>query len=204
MAMEILRGGWFPEAWDIPIALGLGVVITGYMGDYVAGWISQYIPSEWLNPTSEFIIGIILFILGGFVAGDISMYLRLFSFGALAVAIADTVTVLLGMGTPAASSFGGVRVITSTSPTLIKTHSSNPGTTNTQDFYSMLEKEKKRGEILAYQKVMNAAAEKATQARLSAERARELAEAARRAEEEAQRWAREAEKQQAQKVGTYQ
>jgi hypothetical protein len=115
---EYLKGGWFPEAWDIPVALGLGVVITGFMGDYVAGWISQYIPAEWLNPTSEIIIGVILFILGGFVAGDISMYVRLFSFGAFAVGIADAITVLLGLGgTPAASS-GAVRVISSPSPTI--------------------------------------------------------------------------------------
>jgi hypothetical protein len=109
MAMAMLRGGWFPEEWDIPVALGLGVVITGYMGDTIAGWISQFVPAEWLNPTSEIIIGIILFVLGGWVAGDISKWIRLFSFGAFAVGIADAITVLLGLGAPAA----GVRVVTS-------------------------------------------------------------------------------------------
>ena len=101
MVMAVLRGGWFPEAWDIPVALGIGVVITGYMGDTIAGWISQFVPAEWLNPTSEIIIGIILFMLGGWVAGDISMWIRLFSFGAFAVGIADAITVLLGLGAPA-------------------------------------------------------------------------------------------------------
>lgn len=113
MVMAVLRGGWFPEAWDIPVALGLGVVITGYMGDTIAGWVSQFVPAEWLNPTSEIIIGVLLFILGGWVAGDISMWIRLFSFGAFAVGIADAITVLLGLGaTPA-----GVRVITPTGTT---------------------------------------------------------------------------------------
>jgi len=103
MAMAMLRGGYFPEEWDIPVALGLGVVITGYMGDTIAGWISQFVPAEWLNPTSEIIIGIILFALGGWVTGDISRWLRLFSFGAFAVGISDAITVLLGIGaTPAA------------------------------------------------------------------------------------------------------
>ena len=115
MAMAVLRGGWFPEAWDFPVALGLGVVITGYMGDTIAGWISQFIPAEWLNPASEIIIGVILFMLGGFVAGDISMWVRMFSFGAFAVGIADAITVLLGLGAAPAA---GVRVITSTGNTV--------------------------------------------------------------------------------------
>jgi len=114
MAMAMLRGGWFPEQWDVPVALGLGVVITGYMGDTVAGWISQWVPAEWLNPASEFIIGILLFALGGFVAGDISQWLRLFSFGSFAVAIADTITVLLGLApAPAAAA---VRVVRRATP----------------------------------------------------------------------------------------
>lgn len=105
MAMGMLKGGWFPDQWDVPVALGLGVVITGYMGDTIAGWISQWVPVEWLNPASEFIIGILLFIAGGWLTGDISQWLRLFSFGAFAVGIADAVTVLLGLGasTPAAA-----------------------------------------------------------------------------------------------------
>jgi hypothetical protein len=109
MAMAILRGGWFPESWDVPVALGLGVVITGYMGDTIAGWISQFVPAEWLNPASEIIIGIILFMLGGWVAGDFSQWIRLFSFGAFAVGIADAITVLLGLGAAPAA---GVRVVT--------------------------------------------------------------------------------------------
>jgi hypothetical protein len=108
MAMGILRGGWFPEQWDVPVALGLGVVITGYMGDTIAGWISQFIPAEWLNPASEIIIGVILFMLGGWVTGDFSQWIRLFSFGAFAVGIADAITVLLGLGGTAATA---VRVV---------------------------------------------------------------------------------------------
>jgi hypothetical protein len=98
MAMAMLRGGWFPEQWDVPVALGLGVVITGYMGDTIAGWISQWVPAEWLNPASELIIGVLLFMLGGWLTGDLSMWIRLFSFGAFAVGIADAITVVLGLG----------------------------------------------------------------------------------------------------------
>jgi len=121
MAMAILRGGWFPESWDVPVALGLGVVITGYMGDTIAGWISQFVPAEWLNPASEIIIGIILFMLGGWVAGDFSQWIRLFSFGAFAVGIADAITVLLGLGGGAGAA--GVRVVTS-SPVRVASQSS--------------------------------------------------------------------------------
>ena len=104
-----LTGGWFPEHWDVPVALGLGVVVTGYLGDTVAGFISQWVPANWLNPVSELLIGVLLFMLGGWVGGDMSMWLRLFSFGSFAVGIADTVTVLLGLGpTPGAA----VRVTT--------------------------------------------------------------------------------------------
>jgi hypothetical protein len=124
MVMAVLRGGWFPESWDVPVALGLGVVITGYMGDTIAGWISQWVPAEWLNPTSEIIIGIILFMLGGWVAGDISMWIRLFSFGAFAVGIADAITVLLGLG--ATPTPGGIRVITPTGTT-VRTATSTVG-----------------------------------------------------------------------------
>ena len=97
-----LTGGWFPEAWDIPLAIGRDRVITGYLGDTVAGFISQWVPADWLNPVSELIIGVLLFVLGGAVGGDMSMWLRLFSFGAFAVGIADTLTVVLGLGAPAA------------------------------------------------------------------------------------------------------
>jgi len=98
MAMAMLRGGWFPEQWDVPVAIGLGVVITGYVGDTIAGFISQWVPADWLNPASEIIVGILMFMLGGWIGGDMSMWLRLFSFGAFAVGIADAITVLLGLG----------------------------------------------------------------------------------------------------------
>jgi len=115
---EALRGGWFPEAWDVPVAIGLGVVITGYVGDTVAGFISQWVPAEWLNPVSEIVVGILMFMLGGWVGGDMSMWLRLFSFGAFAVGIADTITVVLGLGAPAAARVGVVtRVVTPTTYT---------------------------------------------------------------------------------------
>lgn len=108
--MGMLRGGWFPEVWDVPLALGLGVVVTGYVGDTIAGFISQWVPAEWLNPASEFIVGIILFMLGGWIGGDMSRWLRLFSFGAFAVGIADSITVALGLGM-AVPGVGGVRVV---------------------------------------------------------------------------------------------
>jgi hypothetical protein len=95
-----LQGGWFPEAWDAPIAIGLGVVITGYVGDTIAGFISQWVPADWLNPVSELIVGLLLFMFGGWLGGDMSMWLRLFSFGAFAVGIADSITVVLGMTAP--------------------------------------------------------------------------------------------------------
>lgn len=99
----LLRGGWFPEAWDVPVAIGLGVVITGYLGDTIAGFIGTWVPAEWLNPVSELIIGVLLFMVGGWIGGDMSMWIRLFSFGAFAVGIADVISVALGLtaGTPA-------------------------------------------------------------------------------------------------------
>lgn len=107
-----LRGGWFPEQWDIPVAIGLGVVITGYVGDTIAGFISQWVPAEWLNPVSEIVVGILMFMLGGWIGGDMSMWLRLFSFGAFAVGIADAITVVLGLGAAPAA-----RVVVRATPT---------------------------------------------------------------------------------------
>jgi len=97
-----IMGGWFPDAWDVPVAIGLGVVLTGYMGDTIAGFVSQFVPAEWLNPVTEIVAGILLFLLGGFVGGDWSMWIRLFSMGAFAVGIADAITILLGLGGAAA------------------------------------------------------------------------------------------------------
>jgi len=109
-----LSGGWFPEHWDVPVAIGLGVVITGYLGDTVAGFISQWIPAEWLNPTSEILVGVLLFLFGGMIGGDLSMWMRLFSFGAFAVGIADTLTLLLGLGaTPTLRVTTPARIVTS-------------------------------------------------------------------------------------------
>jgi len=107
-----LRGGYFPEQWDIPVAIGLGVVITGYVGDTIAGFISQWVPADWLNPVSELVVGVLMFMMGGFIGGDMSMWLRLFSFGAFAVGIADAITVVLGLSAPAAT----VRVVRTTTP----------------------------------------------------------------------------------------
>jgi len=106
----MLRGGWFPEKWDIPVAIGLGVVITGYVGDTIAGFISQWVPVDWLNPVSEMVVGIIMFMLGGWIGGDMSMWLRLFSFGAFAVGIADAITVVLGLTAPAPAVRAGILV----------------------------------------------------------------------------------------------
>jgi len=119
MAFEMLRGGWFPEQWQYPVAMGLGVVITGYVGDTIAGFISQWVPADWLNPVSEIIVGIIMFMLGGWIGGDLSMWLRLFSFGAFAVGIADAVSVLLGLGATAARVPARVRVVTAPRTTTV-------------------------------------------------------------------------------------
>ena len=105
----ILRGGWFPEKWDVPLGLGLGVVITGFLGDTIAGFVSQFVPAQWLNPVSEIIIGLLLFLAGGWLTGDISRWLRLFSFGAFAVGIADAISILLGLVSPTTA---GLTVVT--------------------------------------------------------------------------------------------
>ncbi|MBA7707509.1 hypothetical protein ES703_116383 [subsurface metagenome] len=99
-----LKGQWFPEVWEVPVGVALGVVITGFLGDTVAGVIGQFVPAEWLNPTSEIIIGFLLFIIGGAVGGDMGMWVKIFSVGAFAVGIADAVSTLLGLGAaPAAA-----------------------------------------------------------------------------------------------------
>ena len=93
----MLRGGWFPEQWDVPVGMAAGVVITGYIGDAVAGFVRQWVPAEWLNPVSELIIGVGMFVLGGVIGADFGKWIRLFSFGALAVGIADAISVALGL-----------------------------------------------------------------------------------------------------------
>lgn len=96
-----LTGGFFPEDWTAPVAMGLGVVLTGFLGDTIAGFIGQFIPAEWLNPATEIVAGILFFFLGGVIGGNWSMWLRFFSLGAFAVGIADAITILLGLGAPA-------------------------------------------------------------------------------------------------------
>ncbi|GAI32809.1 unnamed protein product, partial [marine sediment metagenome] len=90
----VLKGGWFPENWTPVLGIGLGVVVTGFLGDTVAGFLSGFVPAEWMNPASELLVGFLLFIIGGYLGGDMSMWLRLFSVGAFAVGIADAVTIL--------------------------------------------------------------------------------------------------------------
>jgi len=98
------RGGFFPESWDLPLGVGLGVVVTGYLGDTIAGFIGQFVPAEWLNPASEIVIGVLLFFLGGMsgLAG-ISQWIRMASIGAFAVGIADAISIVTGLVTPAAA-----------------------------------------------------------------------------------------------------
>ncbi|GAI23428.1 unnamed protein product [marine sediment metagenome] len=100
----VLKGGWFPENWTPVLGIGLGVVVTGFLGDTVAGFLSGFVPAEWMNPASELLVGFLLFIIGGYLGGDMSMWLRLFSVGAFAIGIADAITILLGLGAaPAAA-----------------------------------------------------------------------------------------------------
>jgi len=132
----MVRGGWFPEAWDIPVAIGLGVVITGYLGDTIAGFIGQWVPADWLNPVSELLIGVLMFMVGGFLGGDMSMWVRLFSFGAFAVGFADTVTIMLGLGPASAAVIKVIR------PTQTQ-KTGNPGTRGIR--YPL-----PSGEVLAY------------------------------------------------------
>jgi vacuolar-type H+-ATPase subunit I/STV1 len=119
--MGALRGGFFPENWDLPLAMGLGVVATGYLGDTIAGFIGQFIPAEWLNPASEIVIGVLLFFLGGMggLAG-ISSWLRMASLGAFAVGIADAVSIITGMVVPS-----GARAATTTR--VVQRTASTPG-----------------------------------------------------------------------------
>jgi hypothetical protein len=119
----VLRGGWFPEKWDIPLGLGLGVVITGFLGDTIAGFIGQFVPAQWLNPVSELIIGLILFLAGGWLAGDLSRWLRLFSFGAFAVGIADAISIVLGLVAPPTA---GLTVVTNATGT-VRTNQTQTG-----------------------------------------------------------------------------
>jgi len=98
-----LKGGWFPENWTPVLGIGLGGVGTGFLGDTVSGFLSGFVPAEWMNPASEILVGFLLFILGGWLGGDMSMWLRLFSVGAFAVGIADAISILLGLVTPAAA-----------------------------------------------------------------------------------------------------
>lgn len=91
-------GGFLPERWDQPLAIGLGVVVTDLIGDTIKGFIGRFIPADWLDPAAEFVIGILLFVASRFVGGRFSAFVKVMSFGAFGIAIADTIGTALGIG----------------------------------------------------------------------------------------------------------
>ena len=85
----------FPERWDQPLAIGVGVVIVQLVGNTVKNTIGKFVPAAWLDPVAEFIIGIGLWIVGSYTGIG---WFKWFSYGALAIGIADAIGVATGIG----------------------------------------------------------------------------------------------------------
>jgi len=85
----------FPERWDQPLAIGIGVIIVQLVGNTVKNFVSQWVPATWLDPVVEFIIGIGLWIVGNYTGIG---WFKWFSYGALAIGIADAIGIATGIG----------------------------------------------------------------------------------------------------------
>ncbi len=99
----------YREYWDEMLAVGLGVVITDVVGNYVKGAVSPWLEkvglSDWADPISEFLIGLGIMGVTEMLISPASkwkVYGRLMSFGATAVAIADAVAIAIAKFKPTA------------------------------------------------------------------------------------------------------
>lgn len=85
----------FPERWDQPLAIGLGVVVVQLVGNTVKSYINQFVPAAWLDPVAEIIIGIGLWAVGSYMGIG---WFKWMSYGALAIGIADGIGIATGIG----------------------------------------------------------------------------------------------------------
>lgn len=105
----------YREYWDEMLAVGMGVVLTDIAGNTVKGWIGPTLEGmgvdpRWLDPISEFLLGLGVIIVGEmFAPAGWKVYMRLAAFGATAVAIANAVAILTGLA-PAPAAVPRVRV----------------------------------------------------------------------------------------------
>lgn len=96
--------------WDELLAVGVGIVVVDVLSDRVAAFLGQWVPADWVNITTEAVIGVGIFALGEYFAPAAwKVYTRLASFGAIGLAAAHTITKLLALGgeSPTAESLGG-------------------------------------------------------------------------------------------------
>lgn len=98
--------------FDEMLAVGVGIVVTDYIGDTVKGWINSVWAGAgaWADPLAEILIGLaILFVGEWFAPFAWKTYTRLAAFGAVGLGIANAVKILLGRASssPSGSSTGG-------------------------------------------------------------------------------------------------
>lgn len=88
-----------PEFWDEGLAVGMGIIVTDVIGNFMKSTVGRIIPTKWVDPATEGIIGVLVIALGEMFAPDAyRIYTRLAGVAALGLAIADSIGILLGLG----------------------------------------------------------------------------------------------------------
>lgn len=90
------------QIWDEALAVGVGIIATDFIGNMLKNAVSRVVPSAWVDPATEGIIGFLILVLGEMVVPPgYLVYTRLAGVAALGLAVADSIGILLGIGSSA-------------------------------------------------------------------------------------------------------
>lgn len=88
-----------PEVWDEALAIGVGIIGVDFIGNLLRATVERFVPAAWVDPATEGIVGSLILIAGEYLApAGWRVYTRLAGVAALGLAIADGVSILLGIG----------------------------------------------------------------------------------------------------------
>jgi len=91
-----------PAFWDEGLAIGVGIIATDLIGNMMKATVGRVVPAGWVDPATEGIIGFLVLLFGEmFAPAGYLVYTRLAGIAALGLAIADSLGILLGLGSSA-------------------------------------------------------------------------------------------------------
>jgi len=87
------------QVWDEALAVGVGIIAVDFIGNLLRTTIGKVVPAAWVDPATEGVVGFIIIALGEYLApAGWQLYTRLAGVAALGLAVADGISILLGMG----------------------------------------------------------------------------------------------------------